>query len=104
MALPPYLQTDTSSTSLALSSLSTSLATDPSTLPTPIVPILTRYPRPLAQHLRERGFLARPITHPTVPKGEERVRVSADSILIAPVIWLSGSTPRSLIRVELTER
>ncbi|CAE7169443.1 unnamed protein product [Rhizoctonia solani] len=45
--------------------------------PTPIVPILTPYPRQLAQYLRERGFLARPITHPTVPKGEERVRVSS---------------------------
>ncbi|GAB1526917.1 hypothetical protein RhiTH_010091 [Rhizoctonia solani] len=53
MALPPFLKSE----------------------PTPIVPILTPHPRQLAQHLRERGFLARPITHPTVPKGEERVRV-----------------------------
>ncbi|KEP52045.1 8-amino-7-oxononanoate synthase [Rhizoctonia solani 123E] len=53
MALPPFFKSE----------------------PTPIVPILTPYPRPLAQHLREHGFLARPITHPTVPKGEERVRI-----------------------------
>ncbi|CAE6406632.1 unnamed protein product [Rhizoctonia solani] len=53
MALPPFLKSE----------------------PTPIVPILTPRPRLLAQHLRERGFLARPITHPTVPKGEERVRI-----------------------------
>ncbi|KAG8705350.1 hypothetical protein FRC11_009107 [Ceratobasidium sp. 423] len=53
MALPPFLKSE----------------------PTPIVPILTPNPRQLAQHLRERGFLARPITHPTVPKGEERVRI-----------------------------
>ena len=45
------------------------------TLPTPIVPVLTPYPRPLSAHLRARGLNARPITWPTVPKGRERVRV-----------------------------
>ncbi|KAF9818791.1 hypothetical protein IEO21_02571 [Rhodonia placenta] len=46
-----------------------------SALPTPIIPILTPYPRPLSTHLRARGVNARPITWPTVPKGRERVRV-----------------------------
>ncbi|KZT73585.1 PLP-dependent transferase [Daedalea quercina L-15889] len=45
------------------------------TLPTPIIPVLTPYPRPLSAHLRARGLNARPITWPTVPKGRERVRV-----------------------------
>ncbi|EED81622.1 predicted protein [Postia placenta Mad-698-R] len=46
-----------------------------SALPTPIIPLLTPYPRPLSTHLRARGVNARPITWPTVPKGRERVRV-----------------------------
>ncbi|KAF8322668.1 PLP-dependent transferase [Clavulina sp. PMI_390] len=46
------------------------------TIISPIVPLLTPHPRELSQFLREEcGILARPITHPTVPKGEERVRV-----------------------------
>lgn len=43
--------------------------------PSPIVPILTPYARELAAHLREHGFLARSICYPTVPKGEDRVRI-----------------------------
>ncbi|KAH9930074.1 pyridoxal phosphate-dependent transferase [Fomitopsis serialis] len=45
------------------------------TLPSPIIPLLTPYPRPLSAHLRALGLNARPITWPTVPKGRERVRV-----------------------------
>lgn len=41
----------------------------------PIIPLLTPSPRPLAAFLREKGFLTRPITYPTVPYGEERVRL-----------------------------
>ncbi|KAF8751813.1 Aminotransferase class I and II [Rhizoctonia solani] len=52
MALPPFLKSE----------------------PTPIVPILTPHPRQLAQHLRERGFLARPINI-RLFQGRERVRV-----------------------------
>ena len=48
---------------------------DPSTLPTPIIPVLTPHPRPLSAHLRVRGLNARPITWPTVPKGADRIRV-----------------------------
>ncbi|SGZ32296.1 BQ5605_C040g11849 [Microbotryum silenes-dioicae] len=41
----------------------------------PIIPLLTDSPRRLSLHLIERGFLVRPLVHPTVPKGMERVRV-----------------------------
>ncbi|KDQ09167.1 hypothetical protein BOTBODRAFT_533261 [Botryobasidium botryosum FD-172 SS1] len=41
----------------------------------PIIPLLTPQPRPLAAHLQSLGYLVRPIVHPTVPKGQERVRV-----------------------------
>ncbi|KAJ3755289.1 pyridoxal phosphate-dependent transferase [Lentinula raphanica] len=43
--------------------------------PTPILPLLTPYPRPLSAHLLSLGMNARPITWPTVPRGKERVRV-----------------------------
>lgn len=41
----------------------------------PIIPLLTGSPRPLSAFLQARGYLVRPITYPTVPRGEERVRV-----------------------------
>ncbi|GAA5968518.1 hypothetical protein JCM8115_004203 [Rhodotorula mucilaginosa] len=41
----------------------------------PIIPVLTGSPRPLSAFLQARGYLVRPITYPTVPRGEERVRV-----------------------------
>ncbi|KAI0648680.1 PLP-dependent transferase [Trametes meyenii] len=52
---------------------------DPTRLPTPIIPVLTPHPRPLSAHLRVRGLNARPITWPTVPKGADRVRVCLHS-------------------------
>jgi len=45
------------------------------TLPSPIIAVLTAYPRPLSAFLYNRGMNARPITWPTVPKGKDRVRV-----------------------------
>src|SRR5882762_6763697 len=45
------------------------------TLPSPIIAIMTAYPRPLSAFLYSRGMNARPITWPTVPKGKDRVRV-----------------------------
>lgn len=43
--------------------------------PSPIIPLLTEHARELAAHLRANGLLARPICYPTVPKGEDRVRI-----------------------------
>ncbi|KAK0519489.1 hypothetical protein OC842_007439 [Tilletia horrida] len=43
--------------------------------PSPIVPLLTPTPRPLSARLQARGFLVRPITYPTVPLGQDRVRI-----------------------------
>ncbi|KAH0585641.1 Putative 8-amino-7-oxononanoate synthase/2-amino-3-ketobutyrate coenzyme A ligase [Termitomyces sp. J132] len=43
--------------------------------PSPIIPVMTSYPRPLSAALRALGMNARPITWPTVPKGKDRVRV-----------------------------
>lgn len=42
---------------------------------TPIIPVLTSHPRSLAAHCQRRKFMVRPIVAPTVPKGEERVRI-----------------------------
>lgn len=42
---------------------------------TPIIPLLTPYPRKLSVYLKSKGFLVRPISYPTVEKGKERVRV-----------------------------
>lgn len=44
-------------------------------LPTPIIPLMTSYPRSLAARLRDLGLNVRPITWPTVPKGKGRVRI-----------------------------
>ncbi|KAL6882270.1 aminotransferase class I and II [Trichoderma longibrachiatum] len=41
----------------------------------PILPLFTNRARSLAQHCQERGFTVRPIVAPTVPMGQDRVRV-----------------------------
>lgn len=41
----------------------------------PILPLLTGRARNLAQYCQERGFTVRPIVAPTVPAGQDRVRV-----------------------------
>ncbi|KAK0757997.1 hypothetical protein N5P37_009293 [Trichoderma harzianum] len=41
----------------------------------PILPLLTSRARNLAQYCQERGFTVRPIVAPTVPAGQDRVRV-----------------------------
>ena len=46
-----------------------------SCLLSPIIPVMTPFPRPLSSHLQTLGLNARPITWPTVPKGKDRVRV-----------------------------
>jgi 8-amino-7-oxononanoate synthase len=42
---------------------------------TPILSVLTDRPRVLARYLQDGGFMVRPIVHPTVPRGKERVRI-----------------------------
>ncbi|KAH9907925.1 PLP-dependent transferase [Xylariomycetidae sp. FL2044] len=41
----------------------------------PIIPLLTAYPRSLASHCQARGFVVWPIVSPTVALGKERVRI-----------------------------
>ncbi|KAI0788119.1 PLP-dependent transferase [Fomes fomentarius] len=41
----------------------------------PIFPVFTSAPIPLAEHLRALGYGARPVPFPIVPRGEERVRI-----------------------------
>ncbi|GJJ08171.1 hypothetical protein Clacol_002379 [Clathrus columnatus] len=68
-----------------------------SQLISPIIPLLTPRPRPLAAHLQELGYLTRPITHPTVPKGLDRVRLcihagntleEVDGLLNGIISWI----------------
>lgn len=42
---------------------------------TPIIPLLTPFPKKLSIFLGTKGFLVRPISWPTVEKGKERVRI-----------------------------
>ena len=79
--------------------ISPALVRLPSVPATPIVPVLTPHPRPLAAHLRARGLSARPITWPTVPKGADRIRVclhasnsqqDVDRLVGAIVEWAEG--------------
>lgn len=41
----------------------------------PIIPVLTAYPRNLAAYCQTNGYMIRPIVPPTVPPGSERVRI-----------------------------
>ncbi|KAL6862213.1 PLP-dependent transferase [Trichoderma novae-zelandiae] len=41
----------------------------------PILPLFTNKARSLAQHCQQKGFTVRPIVAPTVPMGQDRVRV-----------------------------
>ena len=41
----------------------------------PIFALLTPYPRSLAKHCQDAGFVVRPVFPPTVPEGTQRVRV-----------------------------
>ena len=43
--------------------------------PAPIVPVHTPHAKALAAHLQRAGFLVRGVTYPTVPRGEERIRI-----------------------------
>ncbi|KAI3340203.1 PLP-dependent transferase [Ustulina deusta] len=41
----------------------------------PIIPLFTSYPKSLARHCQTSGFMIRPIVAPTVPPGQERIRI-----------------------------
>ena len=45
----------------------------------PILALLTPFPRQLADHCQRAGFVVRPVVPPTVPEGTERVRVCLHS-------------------------
>ncbi|GAA5989039.1 hypothetical protein JCM10908_006281 [Rhodotorula pacifica] len=91
LLLPPHLLAIASSSSPSASSSAAPPATSP------IIPLLTRFPRPLSAFLRKKGYLVRPITYPTVPRGEERIRVclhagntreEVDGLVAAIKVWV----------------
>lgn len=41
----------------------------------PIIPLFTSHPKSLSQHCQRSGFMVRPIVAPTVPLGQERIRI-----------------------------
>ncbi|KAI3317307.1 PLP-dependent transferase [Xylariaceae sp. AK1471] len=41
----------------------------------PIIPLFTTHPKSLARHCQNSGFMIRPIVAPTVPQGQERIRI-----------------------------
>ncbi|TFK91265.1 PLP-dependent transferase [Polyporus arcularius HHB13444] len=47
----------------------------PEGITSPIFPIITSAPMPLAEFLRSLGYDTRPIPYPAVPRGQERIRV-----------------------------
>ena len=51
----------------------------PSSFPTdiisPIFPVFTTAPIPLADYLRSLGYGTRPVPYPVVPRGQERIRI-----------------------------
>ncbi|KAI8634975.1 PLP-dependent transferase [Xylariaceae sp. FL1651] len=53
----------------------TKLRVPAGSLSSPIIPLFTLYPKSLAQHCQKSGFMIRPIVAPTVPKGQERIRI-----------------------------
>ncbi|KAF8517668.1 PLP-dependent transferase [Hysterangium stoloniferum] len=77
-------------------------------LVSPIIPLLTPHPRPLAAYLQKLGFLTRPITHPTVPKGLDRVRIclhaenaleDVDGLLAGIIAWAESQRPAKPARL-----
>ncbi|KAI8945452.1 PLP-dependent transferase [Xylaria longipes] len=65
----------------------------------PIIPLFTRHPKSLARHCQMFGFMIRPIVAPTVPQGQERIRIcihasntieQIDSLFQAIETWLGN--------------
>ncbi|KAL7944032.1 PLP-dependent transferase [Trichoderma barbatum] len=71
----------------------------------PILPLLTSRARSLAQYCQERGFTVRPIVAPTVPAGQDRVRVclhagntveEVEGLCRAVEEWVTGAVKSKL--------
>ncbi|KAI0399861.1 PLP-dependent transferase [Xylaria palmicola] len=65
----------------------------------PIIPLFTGHPKSLARHCQLSGFMIRAIVAPTVPRGQERIRIcihasntmeQIDGLFQAIEIWLSN--------------
>ncbi|TDL25764.1 PLP-dependent transferase [Rickenella mellea] len=65
----------------------------------PIIPLMSPHSRALSEHLRDKGFNARPISWPTVPKGKDRIRIclhagntkdEVESLVREIVVWANG--------------
>ncbi|KAM7198201.1 pyridoxal phosphate-dependent transferase [Naviculisporaceae sp. PSN 640] len=70
---------------------------------TPVIPVLTSHPRSLASHCQQRKFMVRPIVAPTVPKGQERIRIclhaantfsEVEALVHAMEEWVLGQLAR----------
>ncbi|KAI0975077.1 PLP-dependent transferase [Xylaria arbuscula] len=82
----------------------------PGDLPSsPIIPVFTSHPKSLAQYCQESGFMIRPIVAPTVPLGQERVRICLHASNTIPQIdglcgaieaWLDTLGTKPTMRVE----
>lgn len=76
----------------------------------PILPIITPHPHSLALHLQSRGFLVRPVVSPTVPVGQERVRICLHSSNRVEEIkglrreiegWVRGKMMEGMVKAKL---
>lgn len=88
-------------------------APPPPPITSPIIPLLTPSPRPLSAFLRTKGFLVRAITYPTVPRGQERIRVclharnevrEVDGLVEALGEWVSARGEGAAGKVEEQEQ
>ncbi|KAI0424398.1 PLP-dependent transferase [Xylaria sp. FL1042] len=70
-----YCHTKLKSLDQTSRSTATTLHVPGGPLSSPIVPLFTNDPKSLAQHCQKFGFMIRPIVAPTVPLGQERVRI-----------------------------
>jgi 8-amino-7-oxononanoate synthase len=78
---------------------------NPETPQSPILPLFTGRARSLAQYCQERGFTVRPIVAPTVPIGQDRVRVclhagntveEVEGLCKAVEEWIAGAIKSKL--------
>ncbi|KAI1111030.1 PLP-dependent transferase [Nemania sp. NC0429] len=73
-------------------------------LNSPIIPLFTRYPRDLARHCQTSGFMIRPIVAPTVPHGQDRIRICLHGTnTIEQIDALSRAIEAWLRHLEMTQ-